>query len=92
MRVPGKKTHLAEIAWIELPTDWARCEVLWQGMGLTVHSHGYPHAMHIFCGHREWGGGCPPLPPPFPSRDFMLMVVKDLYVCGVSMPAPVFVL
>jgi hypothetical protein len=50
MRVPGK-THLAEIAWIVLPTDWAMCEVLWQGMVLAAHPHDYPQTMHIFCGH-----------------------------------------
>jgi hypothetical protein len=50
MRVPGK-THLAEIAWIVLPTDWAMCEVLWQGMVLVAHPHDYPQTMHTFCGH-----------------------------------------
>jgi hypothetical protein len=43
--------HLAEIAQIVLPTDWAMCEVLWQGMVLVAHPHDYPQTMHIFCGH-----------------------------------------
>jgi hypothetical protein len=45
------KLHLAEIAQIALPIDWAMCEALWYGMTLVAHPHGYPHAIHIFCGH-----------------------------------------
>jgi len=55
MRVSAEKWHLDEIARIVLPTDCAMCEVLWYGMALVAHPHGYPHAMHTFCGHREWG-------------------------------------
>jgi hypothetical protein len=52
IRVAAKKLHLCEIARIVLPTDWAMCEVLWYGMALVAHPHGYPQAIHIFCGHR----------------------------------------
>ena len=51
IRVFAEKLHLDEIARIVLPTDWAMCEVLWYGMVLAAHPHGYPHAMHTFCGH-----------------------------------------
>jgi hypothetical protein len=51
MRVSAEKWHLDEIARIVLPTDWAMCEVLWYGMVLVAHPHGYPHTMHTFCGH-----------------------------------------
>jgi len=53
IQVSPKKLHLDEIARIVLPTDWAMCEVLWYGMVLVAHPHGYPHAMHTFCGHQE---------------------------------------
>ncbi len=53
MRVPAEKLHLGEIARIVLPTDCAMCEVLWYGMVLVAHPHGYPQTVHTFCGHRE---------------------------------------
>jgi hypothetical protein len=53
MRVSAEKWHLDEIARIVLPTDWAMCEVLWYGMVLVAHPHGYPQTVHTFCGHRE---------------------------------------
>ena len=66
-----KKLHLGEIARIVLPTDWAMCEVLWYGMVLVAHPHGYPHAMHIFCGQSAWGWQLTDLLSPFLSRGFM---------------------
>jgi len=53
MRVSAEKWHLDEITRIVLPTDCAMCEVLWYGMALVAHPHGYPHVMHTFCGRRE---------------------------------------
>jgi hypothetical protein len=49
------KLHLSEIAWIALPTDWAMSEVLWYALVLLAHPHGYPQAMHIFCGQGRRG-------------------------------------
>ncbi len=66
-----RKLHLGEIARIVLPTDWAKCEVLWYGTVLIAHPHGYPHAMHIFWGYRGWGWELPAPLLAFPSRRFM---------------------
>jgi len=79
-RVSAENWHLDEIAWIVLPTECAMCEVLWYGMALVAHPHGYPHTMHNFCGHREWGCECPAPLSPFISRNFMQVATKTL--CG----------
>jgi hypothetical protein len=55
MQVSDEKLYPGEITRIVLPADWAMCEVLWYAMVLLAHPHGYPHAMHIFCGHSECG-------------------------------------
>jgi hypothetical protein len=91
MRVSAEKWHLDEIARIVLPTDWAMCEVLWYGMVLVAHPHGYPHAVHTFCGHPERGCQCPAPLAPFPSRNFMRVAAKALCGSDVSAPTPAFV-
>lgn len=86
-----KKLHLGEIARIVLPTDWAMCEMLWYGMVLVTHPHGYPHAMHIFCGHGEWEWQCPDFLLPFPARVFMWTTAKTLSERDVSVSTSAFI-
>ena len=83
--------HLDEIARIVLPTDWAMCEVLWYAMVLVAHPHGYPHAMHIFCGHSARGYQCPVSLLPVPARHFMWMTAKNLSESDVSVSISAFV-
>lgn len=83
--------QLCEIARIVLPTDWAMCEVLWYGMVLVAHPHGYPQAMHFFCGHRECGCQCPDSLSPLISRSFRWMTAKDLSERDVPVPTSAFV-
>ena len=52
IQASSEKLHLDEIARIMLPMDWAMCKAPWYGVLWAVHQHGYPHAMHRFCGHR----------------------------------------
>jgi hypothetical protein len=86
----AKKLHPSEIAQIELPIDWAMCEVLWYGMVLVAHPHDYPQTIHIFCGQQDWGRRCPATLSPFPSRRCMLMAVKHLCGSSVSASTPTF--
>jgi len=83
--------HLDVIARIVLPTDWAMCGVLWYGMVLLAHPHGYPHAMHIFCGHPKGDANVLPHFSPLPSRSSMRMTAKDLSERDDSTPSSGFV-
>ena len=85
------KMHLGEFARIVLPTGWAMCEVPWYGMVLIAHPHGYPHAVHIFCGHRKWGCQCATPLSPFPSRRLTRIEAKSLSERRVSAPTLTFV-
>jgi len=84
--------HLAEIAQIVLPTNWAMCEVLRYGMALVAYPHGYPHTINNSCGHQELGCRCTASLSTVPSWCFMRMTVKDLSAKGVPVLMSIFVL
>ena len=91
IRVSAIELDLAEITQIVLPIDWAMCEELWYGMVLVAHPHGYPHAVHIFCGHGVSVRRCPESQSPFSSRRFKPIAMKDLFGSSVSSPTPAVV-
>jgi len=65
--------------------------VLWYGMVLVVHPHGYPQTIHNSCGHRSWGWRCPASLSPVPSRNFTRMMMKDLSQRDVSVTLSPFI-
>jgi hypothetical protein len=68
------------------------CEVLCHGKLLRAYPHVYPHAVHIFCGHRDRGEQCPKISLPFLPRHSVLTSSKYLIVQGVYSPTPTLVL
>ena len=46
-------------------------------MVLVAHPHGYPQAVHIFCGHRLHGGQRPRSLWLLPAWSFMVMTMKE---------------
>ena len=84
-------SHLYGIARIALPTDWAISVVCCFEIVLAGHPHGYPQAVHMFCGYRGCRCQRPHSLRPFPERNFMGSTVKDRSEKAASLSTSAFI-